>query len=50
VDSDFGPFFLKFSSFFPYTGNLLINGHRWARRQATKAAIGFTAMDKAFAG
>ena len=26
VDSDFGPFFLKFCSYFPYTGKLCING------------------------
>jgi hypothetical protein len=24
VDEDFGPFFLKFSSYFPYTGRLCI--------------------------
>ena len=49
VDSDFGPFFLKFSSYFPYTGKLCINGHHWAQRQAARAGIGFTAMDNAFA-
>ena len=49
VDSDFGPFFLKFSSYFPYTGKLCINGNHWAQRQAAKAGIGFTAMDNAFA-
>ena len=27
VDADFGPFFLKFSSYFPYTGRLCVNGH-----------------------
>src|ERR1700688_2063174 len=27
VDQDFGPFFLKFSSYFPYTAKLCINGH-----------------------
>jgi hypothetical protein len=49
VDTDFGPFFLKFSSYFPYTGKLCINGHHWAQHQAAKAGIGFTAMDNAFA-
>ena len=49
VDADFGPFFLKFSSYFPYTGKLCVNGHHWAQRQAAKAGIGFTAMDNAFA-
>jgi hypothetical protein len=49
VDCDFGPFFLKFSSYFPYTAKLCINGHHWAQRQAARAGIGFTAMDNAFA-
>ena len=30
VDRDFGPFFLKFSSYFPYTAKLCINGHEYA--------------------
>jgi hypothetical protein len=29
VDEDFGPFFLKFSTYFPYTAKLCINGHEW---------------------
>ena len=49
VDSDFGPFFLKFSSYFPYNAKLCLNGHHWAQRQAAKAGIAFTAMDNAFA-
>jgi hypothetical protein len=49
VDIDFGPFFLKFCSYFPYTGKLCINGNHWAQCQAAKAGIGFTAMDNAFA-
>ena len=27
VDADFGPFFLKFCSYFPYNARLCINGH-----------------------
>jgi hypothetical protein len=49
VDDDFGPFFIKFCSYFPYTARLCVNGHHWAQRQAAKAGIGFTAMDNAFA-
>ena len=49
VDADFGPFFLKFGSYFPYNAKLCLNGHHWAQRQATRASIGFTAMDNAFA-
>jgi hypothetical protein len=49
VDADFGPFFLKFSSYFPYNAKLCINGHEWAKRQAAKAGIAFTALDNGFA-
>ena len=49
VDADFGPFFLKFCSYFPYNAKLCINGNHWAQQQAAKAGIGFTPMDNAFA-
>ena len=49
VDADFGPFFLKFCSYFPYNAKLCLNGHKWAKRQATHAGIGFEALDNAFA-
>jgi len=49
LDADFGPFFLKFGSYFPYNAKLCLNGHHWAQRQVEKAGIGFTAMDNAFA-
>ena len=39
VDDDFGPFFLKFCSYFPYNAKLCLNGHEWAKRQAAKAGI-----------
>jgi hypothetical protein len=49
VDDDFGPFFLKFCSYFPYNGRLCLNGHEWAKRQAAKDGIAFTALDNGFA-
>src|SRR3954468_4754248 len=49
VDADFGPFFLKFCSYFPYNAKLCLNGHEWAKRQATKAGIEHTALDNGFA-
>jgi hypothetical protein len=49
VDADFGPFFLKFCSYFPYNAKLCLNGHEWVKRQATKAGIAFTALDNGFA-
>src|SRR3954447_19745472 len=48
VDADFGPFFLKFCSYFPNNAKLCINGHHWAQRQAAKPGIGHIAMDNAF--
>jgi len=48
-DDDFGPFFLKFCSYFPYNAKLCLNGNHWAQRQAAKAGIGFTALDNGFA-
>src|SRR5437867_7583126 len=45
VDRDFGPFFLKFCSYFPYTAKLCLNGHEYAKRQLTRAGIAFEALD-----
>src|SRR5512142_156092 len=45
LDADFGPFFLKFCSYFPYNAKLCINGNHWAQRQAARAGIGFEALD-----
>jgi hypothetical protein len=49
LDDDFGPFFLKFCSYFPYTARLCINGNEYAKRQAVKAGIDFTPLDNGFA-
>ncbi len=49
VDDDFGSFFLKFCSYFPYNARLCIKGHEWAKRQAEKKGIAFTALDNGFA-
>ena len=49
LDADFGPFFLKFCSYFPFNAKLCINGNEYAKRQATRAGIGFTALDNGFA-
>jgi hypothetical protein len=47
-DADFGPFYIKFCGYFPYTGQIYLNGHEYAKRQCLKAGIGFTALDNAF--
>ncbi len=45
IDDDFGPFFLKFSSYFPYNAKLCINGHEYVKRQLAKEGIAFEALD-----
>lgn len=45
VDEDFGPFFLKFCSYFPYNAKLYINGHEYLKRQLTQHDIAFEALD-----
>jgi len=48
LDADFGPLFIKFCGYFPYTGRVCLNGNEYAKRQAAKAGIGFTALDNGF--
>jgi hypothetical protein len=45
IDEDFGPFFLKFSTYFPYNAKLCINGHEYLKRQLAKQDIAFEALD-----
>jgi hypothetical protein len=45
VDRDFGPFFLKFCSYFPFNAKLCLNGHEYAKRQLALEGIGFEALD-----
>lgn len=49
VDRDFGPFVIKFCSYFPYNGRVIINGHEFAKRQAALRGIAFEALDNGFA-
>jgi len=44
-DQDFGPFFLKFCSYFPYTAKLCLNGHEYLKCQLAQRGIAFEAMD-----
>jgi hypothetical protein len=48
-DADFGPGFIKICTYFPYPIKVWINGHEWAKQQAVKAGIGFTALSNGFA-
>jgi hypothetical protein len=49
VDADFGPFFIKFGSYFLYNGKLCLNGNEWAKCQAAKSGIDFEPLDNGFA-
>lgn len=45
VDDDFGQFFLKFCTYFPYNAKLCINGHEYVKRQLAKEGIAFEPLD-----
>ena len=45
VDDDFGPMFVKFGSYFPYTARLCVNGHEYVKRQLEKRGVAFEALD-----
>jgi hypothetical protein len=45
LDRDFGPFFLKFCSYFPYNAKLCLNGHEYLKRQLDKEGIVYEALD-----
>lgn len=45
LDRDFGPFFLKFCSYFPYNAKLCLNGHEYVKRQLEQKRIEYQALD-----
>ncbi|HEX3147514.1 MAG TPA: hypothetical protein VHR66_05485, partial [Gemmataceae bacterium] len=45
IDDDFGPFFLKVCTYFPYNAKLCINGHEYAKRQLAKEGSAFEPLD-----
>jgi hypothetical protein len=45
VDRNFGPFFLKFCTYFPFNAKLCLNGHEYAKRQLAQKGIAFEALD-----
>ena len=45
LDEEFGPFFIKFCSYFPYTAKLCINGHEYLKCQLQRRGIGYEALD-----
>ncbi|MBI4729159.1 MAG: hypothetical protein HY775_06600, partial [Acidobacteria bacterium] len=49
LDRDFGPFFLKFCSYFPHNAKLCINGHEYLKRQLGRAGVSYEALDNGIA-
>ena len=48
LDEDFGPFFLKYGTYFPYTAKLCLNGHEYAKRQLAREGIAYEELDNGF--
>ena len=44
-DQDFGPSFIKFNSYVPFSIKVWLNGHQWVKRQLTRQKIAFRALD-----
>jgi len=49
VDEDFGDCFIKICAYFPYPIKVWCNGHEWAKRQAAKRDLSYTALSNGFA-
>jgi hypothetical protein len=48
LDPDWGPAFVKTCAYAPFGVWIYLNGHEWAKRQATREGVGFEALDNGF--
>jgi hypothetical protein len=48
-DPDFGAGFIKICTYFPYPAKVCVNEHEWAKRQADREGIDYTALSNGFA-
>jgi hypothetical protein len=48
LDPDFGLGFIKICTYFPYPAKVWVNGHEWAKRQATREDVGYVALSNGF--
>lgn len=48
LDRDWGPGFVKFSTYAPFGMRVCLNGHEWVKQQLAKQGIGFEALDNGF--
>ncbi len=49
LDEQFGSGFIKICSYFPYPAKVWLNGHEWAKRQASRAGIPYRELANGFA-
>jgi hypothetical protein len=48
LDENFGLFFIKVCTYFPFDIKMCFNGHEWAKQQLRKEGIGFEALSNGF--
>lgn len=48
LDEEFGLFFIKVCTYFPFDVKVCFNGHEWAKQQLRKESIGFEALNNGF--
>jgi hypothetical protein len=48
LDRDWGPGFIKFSSYAPFDVKVCLNGHEWAKQQLRHRGVSFEALDNGF--
>ncbi len=48
LDEEFGMFFIKICTYFPFDVKVCFNGHEWAKQQLRKEGIGFEALSNGF--
>ena len=48
LDEEFGMFFIKICTYFPFDAKVCFNGHEWAKQQLRKENIGFEALSNGF--
>jgi hypothetical protein len=48
LDRDWGPGFIKFSSYVPFGVRVCINGHEWAKCQLRRRGVVFESLDNGF--
>ena len=48
LDVDFGLFFIKVCTYFPFDVKVCFNGHEWAKQQLRKESIAFEALHNGF--